>query len=260
VRAVTLRIVAGIIALSWLFLPGFGLADLAVSWDPDWPVVLEASWGAFMTVLVAGSFLTVAVRPHARATPAVTLAVTLVAWSVSAVAAMEWELLGFAGLLAGEAALVVLPIGRGRPIPPRRSVRPPLLVAAAAGAVPWTLHAVDMYRLNRNNVSEAAGDITMGTDHYAVQGALALALVGLALVAALWPGPRRHLGLSVGLVAGYLGLVSLTHPGYDGELGTPWSALAIAWGVAVAVLSVPRARRSEPGQLRGEVVEAERAL
>ena len=259
-RQVTLHVVAVFFALTWLVFPGFGLPDLGVSWDPDWPVVLEASWGAFMTVLVAGSFLTVAVRPRARAAPAVTVAVTLVAWAVSAVAALEWELLGFAGLLAGEAALVALLLGRGRPVPPRWSVRPPLLGAAAAAAVPWTLHAVDMYRLNRNNISEAAGDITMGTDHYAVQGALALALGALALAAALWPGPRRHLGLSVGLVAGYLGLVSLTHPGYDGALGTAWSALAIAWGVAVAVLSVPRARRSEPGQLRGEVVEAERAL
>jgi hypothetical protein len=259
VRLAALRIAAVVCALTWLVLPGFGLVDLSVSWDPDWPVVLEASWGAFMTVLVAGSFLTVVVRPRGGVAPAVTLAVTLVAWVVAAVAALEWELLGFAGLLAGEGALIALLLGRDRPVMPRWSVRPPLLVAAAAAAVPWIRHAVDMYRLNRNNISEAAGDITMGTDHYAVQGALALTLVALALAAAVWPAGRRHLGGSVGVVAGYLGLVSLTHPGSDAGLGTPWSALALAWGLAVAVLSLP-GNRSEPGELRGQVVEAERAL
>jgi hypothetical protein len=108
VRLLTVRLLAMAWALTWWIFPGFGLIDLSVTWDPGWPVVLEASWGLFMTVLVAGSFLTVAVRPHARAAPAVILAVTLVAWAVSAVAALEWELLGFAGLLAAEAVLVAL--------------------------------------------------------------------------------------------------------------------------------------------------------
>jgi hypothetical protein len=67
----------------------------------------------------------------------------------------------------------------------------------------------------------------MGVDHYAVQGALALALVALALTAALWPrGPRGRR---------YLGLVS-------------------GRGLAVASL------RLQPRELGGQVVEAERAL
>ena len=57
------RALAVLFALTWLVLPGFGLIDLSVTWDPDWPVVLEASWGVFMTVLVGGSFLAVALRP-----------------------------------------------------------------------------------------------------------------------------------------------------------------------------------------------------
>jgi hypothetical protein len=151
----------------------------------------------------------------------------------------------------------VLP-GRERVRPLTWSVRPTLLVLAAAAAVPWLLHAAEMYRRNRANVFEWHGDITMGTDHYAVQGALAVALVVLSLLAACWPRGRRHLGGIVGLAAGYLGLVSLAHPTYDAALGTAWSALAIAWGGAVALLSVLPGLQE--GELRGEVVEAQRAL
>jgi hypothetical protein len=259
VRLIVVRVAAVFFALTWLILPGFGLADLMVSWDPDWPVVLEASWGLNMAVLVAGSFLTVAFRPRDVAVPAVVVAATLAAWVLSAVAAQEWELLGFAAVLAVEGLVVMLLAGRPRLRPVRWSVWPPLLVVALSAAVPWALHALDMYRLNRLNADEVVGDITMGTDHYAVQGALAGTLVVLAVLAACWPRGRRHLGLSVGLVAGYLGLVSVTHPGYEAALGTAWSVLAMAWGLAVAVLAVV-APRLQPGEFRGEVVEAERAL
>src|SRR5688500_10952971 len=61
------RLLAVFFALTWLVLPGFGLLDLSVTWDPDWPVVLEASWGVFMTVLVGGSLLAVAIRPQSAA-------------------------------------------------------------------------------------------------------------------------------------------------------------------------------------------------
>ena len=66
-RPLVVRVVAALFVLTWFVLPGFGLIDLSVTWDSDWPVVLEASWGVFMTVLVGGSFLAVAVRPHRTA-------------------------------------------------------------------------------------------------------------------------------------------------------------------------------------------------
>jgi hypothetical protein len=71
------RVLAVLFALTWLIVPGFGLIDLSVTWDPDWPVVLEASWGVFMTVLVGGSFLALALRPT-RSAPA--LATLGTAW------------------------------------------------------------------------------------------------------------------------------------------------------------------------------------
>src|SRR6185312_14076347 len=77
VRTPVTRLLAVLFALTWLVFPGFGLIDLSVSWDEDWPVVLEAGWGAVMTVLVGGSFLAVAVRPTRTAPALAMLLVTL---------------------------------------------------------------------------------------------------------------------------------------------------------------------------------------
>jgi hypothetical protein len=238
VRTTVARILAVLFALTWLVLPGFGLIDLSVTWDPEWPVVLEASWGVFMTVLVGGSFLAFAVRPDRAAPATATLLVALASMVVSAAAGLEWQLLGYAALLAFEAAalLTVIPV--------REALRPvwaawlPLLVVAALASVPWLVHAAGMFRANRADAGPMIGELTMGVDHHAVQGALALTLATLAVLAACWPRGRRYLGVSVGLCAGYLGLVSLAFPGTWAGLDLPWSALCIAWGVAVAGLAV----------------------
>ena len=113
--------------------------------------------------------------------------------------------------------------------------------------------------MNRGDAGEAIQELTMGVDHHAVQGALAVALVALSPAAAVWPRGRRHLGLATGICAGYLGLVSFAFPATWAGFSPSWSALCMAWGAAVAVLASPR-----PGyslrELGGEVVEAERAL
>jgi hypothetical protein len=260
VRLVLARILAAFFALTWLILPGFGLIDLSVTWDADWPVVLEASWGVFMTVLVGGSFLAVAVRPTRSAPAAAVLGVALAALLVSSVAGLEWPLLGYVGLLAVQVAVLgVLVPARERLQPAAWSVSRPLLVLAALGIVPWLLHAERMLASNRRNAGVLIGDVTMGVDHYAVQGALALALVALPLLAACWPRGRRHLGLATGLCAGYLGLVSFAFPATWAGFSPLWSVLCMAWGAAVAGLAVA-APRLQPGELGREVVEAERTL
>lgn len=253
------RVLAVLCALTWLVVPGFGLVDLSVSWDADWPVVLEASWGVFMTVLVGGPFLALAVRPHRSATATVVLGVALATLLFSAVAGLEWQLLGYAALVCLEATVVLL-------VPDRERVRPfapapwlPLVALAALGTVPWLVHAAHMYRLNARDAGEAIGELTMGVDHHAVQGALAVALVLLAFGAAVWPRGRRALGVAAGSCAGYVGLVSFAFPAAWAGFSPAWSVLCIGWGTAVAGLALA-APRSQPGELGGQVVEAERAL
>jgi hypothetical protein len=244
VRPLVVRVVAALFVLSWFVLPGFGLTDLSVTWDPDWPVVLEASWGVFMTVLVGGSFLAVAVNPRRTAPAQATLLVTLATWLVAIAAGLEWPLLLFVGVLLVEMGIVaaLLP-ARERVRPLALSVWPPLLVAGALGVVPWGAHAERMFASNRRGAGVIIGDVTMGVDHYAVQGALALALPVLALLAAVWPRGRRFLGVGVGLCAGYVGLVSYAFPGTWAGFEPGWSVICVAWAASVAALAVlaPRA-------------------
>ena len=160
-RLLAVRVLAFFFALTWLVFPGFGLVDLSVTWDPDWPVVLEASWGVFMTVLVGGSFLAVGVAPHRTAPAQVTLLVTCAAWLVAAAAGLEWQLLGYVGVLVVQAAVL------GALLPYREPVRPfswsvsrPLLVVAALGVVPALLHAERMFAANRRDAGAIIGDLT----------------------------------------------------------------------------------------------------
>lgn len=257
VRLTAARALAVLWTLTWLLLPGFGLIDLSVSWDEDWAVVLEASWGITMTVLVGGSFLAVAVRPRGARPAWATLGVTSAAWLVAVVAGLEWPLLGLVALLAVQAA-VLLALLPARPLwrPARWSVSPALLALAALGAVPWLVHAAAMWRANRRGAGAALGEVTDGVDHHAVQGALALSLVVLTLLAACWPEGRRFLGTSAGVCAGYVGLVSVAFPGEWAGFSPVWSWLCLGWAVAlIAVSAAPR--RSELRQLGLQVVEAE---
>jgi hypothetical protein len=138
----------------------------------------------------------------------VVLGTALATLLLAAVAGLEWQLLGYAGLLALEAA----PLLTGRDREPLRppAWRPswPLLAVAVLGIVPWSLQAGAMFRLNRADAGAVIGEHTMGVDHHAVQGALALAVAVLAVLAAVQPRGRVHLGLAAGLPAAYFGLVS----------------------------------------------------
>jgi hypothetical protein len=259
-NAVVLRAVAVLCAAGWLIFPGFGLIDLAVSWSSDWPVVLEAGWGLFFTVLAGAAFVDVALRPHRALPVLVQVAVAAVVLGGSAVASAEWPLLPLAALLLAE---TVLTTALARKLPGNDIRRPwtlpasPLLLAlAAVGAVPWASYAVAMWRADR---ADQPADVSVGVDHYAVQGALAAALVVLSALAAGWPRGRRFLGLGTGVAAAYLGLVSLAWPGSAGGLGPVWSAPALGWGVTVAALAA-WPDRLQGRQLVGEVVESERAL
>jgi hypothetical protein len=39
------RVLAAVFAATWILLPRFGVFDLAVTWNLDWPRVLDAGWG-----------------------------------------------------------------------------------------------------------------------------------------------------------------------------------------------------------------------
>ena len=91
VRMIVARVLAAFFALTWLVLPGFGLIDLSVTWDADWPVVLETGWGVFMTVLVGGSFLAATVAPYRTAPAEAVLLVGLATCTTPSRAHWPWR-------------------------------------------------------------------------------------------------------------------------------------------------------------------------
>ena len=235
---VLVRAIAGLFAVSWIVLPGFGAIDLAVTWSSDWPQVLEAGWGLFSTVIVGAAFVLLVVRPRRSRSIALQFLVATVALAVSAVVADEGRLLWFAAALALETAIVrglSRRLWRDRPDAGGRiALSRPLLALAAIGAVPWLAYALDMWALNREGRVEA--DITIGIDHYSMQGALALSLVLLSFLAAVRSDVRPLTPLSAGVAASYLGLVSLAWQDAAGGFDRPWSAAAIAWGIALVLV------------------------
>jgi hypothetical protein len=238
VRSVGLRVLAGVFAAGWLVLPGFGLVDLAVTWSPDWPQVLEAGWGVFFTFLVGVPFVLVAIRPRSSAQAVVQLVVAAAALAVSAAAAAEAPLLWLVALLVVQTAVVGWLARREWAVAPGAGVSVPLLLLAAAGALPWLVYALDMWSLNRDDRLDA--DITMGIDHYAVQGALGLALAVLPLLAALRAELRPSAPACAGVAGAYVGLVSLAWPDAAGGFGRAWSAAALAWGLGVVAVALAR--------------------
>jgi hypothetical protein len=238
-----------VFAISWLVLPGFGLIDLSVTWDADWPQVLEAGWGLFATAIVGAAFLMLAVRPRVSMPAVAQLAVATGSLAVSAVVARETGLLVLAALLGLETAIVGgLLRGAWRDgmelWRPFSRISRLLLLLAAVGAVPWLAYALHMWSLNREERSDS--DITMGIDHYAMQGALALALVVLPLLAALRADLHPFVPVCAGAAACYLGLVSLAWPDAAGGLGRAWSIAAMAWGLALVAATFAHRIRSVP--------------
>ncbi len=71
------RVLLVLCTLTWWVLPGMGVIDLTVTWDPTWPVMLEGGWGVLLTVGLGLPFLVAAVRPRlARAALVQVYAVT----------------------------------------------------------------------------------------------------------------------------------------------------------------------------------------
>jgi hypothetical protein len=248
-RAFAARVVSGLFAVSWLVLPGFGAIDLSVTWSADWPQVLEAGWGLFATVIVAAPFALLAGWPRAVMSGAAQLAIAILCLSVSAIVAHETRLLLLVALLVLQTAILVVLLGGAGPMGPT-PWRPVvgssrlLFLLAVAGAIPWLSYALQMWGLDRGHRSD--GDVTLGIDHYSVQGALALALAVLPVLAALRADLRPFIPLCTSVAAFYLGLVSFAWPDAAGGLGRAWSIAAMAWGLSLLAATLSRRIRAVP--------------
>ena len=169
---------------------------------------------------------------------------------MSAVLAREGRLLLLVALIALQTAVLVALLRRARPSGDDSWVLRPagvsrtLLVVACAGLIPWLVYALHMWAVNRESRSDS--DVTIGVDHYSMQGALALSLALLPLVAALRVDVRPFAPVCASIAAFYLGLVSLAWPDSPGGLSRAWSAAAIAWALALLAVAPTRGLRAVP--------------
>jgi hypothetical protein len=239
---VLLRLSLVLICLSWLVLPGMGLIDLSVTWDEDWPVMLEAGWGLFCTIGLGLPALVAALRPRASRAASLQLSVATAALAAGAIGGHEPQAWWFFPII-GVQALLLRAIATEPGVHTGRSA--PLLVLAAASAPGWLIYA--WWCLEQNRRSLLDSDITNDVDHYAVQGALAVALVALPVVAGLVSAGRRLLGTSTAVMAGYLGLLSLSWPDAVAGFDPAWSVLVMVWAGSVLVASWWRSAMAQPG-------------
>jgi hypothetical protein len=248
---ILLRVLMVVFALSRWVLPAMGVIDLTVTWDEEWPVVLEAGWGVLFTVGTGGAVLVAGVRPRSARPALVQLTVVTLALAVAAALGHEPETWWIFVMLAIQLPLVRLLAGT--PAAGRMPRNPALLALAALAAIPAVGYA--WWCLDQNRQSLPHGDITNDVDHFAVQGALGLVLVALPLVAGVRTEGRRLLGTSAALMAAYLGLVSLAWPGALAGFSAVWSVATMVWAAAVlgAAWSPLRAVTTvtDPGDLVG---------
>ncbi|RNM14289.1 hypothetical protein [Nocardioides pocheonensis] len=239
-RRVAAAVVAALAAVFWGFF-WFGLIDLLVVVVQDeefhQDYLLESGWGLLYLVLFAVPLVLLAFRPGRSVALAQLAVVTMAVLAGAAWAGalpQLWNGLGLAltvGLLAA--------LGRWRGLRPRR----PDVVLAALAAVALPAAIAYAEPLARN--ATVTEDITNGVSHWPMQASLALAVLGLAGLAAVTRG--RLPAWTAAFTAVWLGVESIVYPDLHGSLGTVGGALAALWGVLV-VVGVELARRREPAQ------------
>ena len=239
------RVLAGLLAVFWGFL-FYGLIDLlAFAQGPDFhdSLVLSTGWGLLFLVLVAGPLGTVAVRSGTRTTALGQVAVAGVAVGVAAaLSGSPRHLLVACGLLATAAVLVaVRPPTRVRAQAARRTPwAPGLLVVLAAGpacAYAWTAA--------RTTGSGTLTDDTWGLDHWPVQAAFPLAVLGVAAIAATRPAGWRLPTWTVVISAAWFGVVCWLEPDLVGSPGRGWATVVLAWSIAFVLAQLQPNRPAE---------------
>lgn len=258
-ETLALRLAAAGSAFFWSVL-FFGVIDLTVPIDelPGFydSYLLETGWGVLYTFLVAGAFLSLAVRPD-MVMPLIQVVLVALCLAVTAVASASFLQLVPAALLVGNAYGFSYIVGGPSRVPTgwyRSGLDPLVALLAVVALVPAGAFAVDMlagYWEGR----PPTDDETFMIDHWPTQAALSLAVpvICLAVAAALrsrWSGSLAS-ALCVTLATTWFGVASVAYPDHAGSAGDLWGRLVIGWGLVflVAVLAALCFRRGR-GQAR----------
>lgn len=204
--------------------------------------LVETGWGLFYTVLLGAPTIALVTRPRAVG-PALQVLVCAGALVLAALVSTDLGQLVPAalalGLVAGVRALAGAPARELRSAVrrPGRGDRAATALAALA-VVPALAYLVDMgraYRADRYPV-----DITQFLNHWPVQGAFAVAVVGLVGLAVVTG--RRAPAVTAGLGAVWFGVASILFADQAGGFGRVGGGTAVAWGIAVLAAAWLRGR------------------
>jgi len=219
------RVAAALMVPFWTVLPGMGLIDLQVMFVPGSyysdSVGLMVSWGVLTTLLVGLPFAWFVARPSQALPVAVVLGVCAVAVLVGAVLGGQWPPAAVAALIV-VTALPVLPaaLRQARAEGLRLRVRPGFLVLTAL-TVPFAWrYAADAFRTARTDPSPEPW-LTNGVDHWPLQGALAVVVVVLLVVLALWPRGVPVVRAALSLALATMALCWGMHPDTVGSVDSP---------------------------------------
>jgi hypothetical protein len=124
----------------------------------------------------------------------------------------------------------------------------PLLIVACIAIPPSILAALDLV-VRFWQLRPPTDDDTWSIDHWPMQGALALALPAVAVLASFMASGWRSSLWTAAISAAWWGAVSLSYPQHAGSLGDLGGLLAIMWSIALLLAGpVPLvARRSGVG-------------
>ena len=253
-RVLAARILAWLLAVI-AAVPMFGLIDLGTLFglsDPryEWPMSLEASWGALFTFFVAAGFGWGGALP-ARPWPGLVLVVLAagglaLAGVVLADGGPLW-VAAVLGLAVGGLSLLL----RHHAPAPRAFGRPafgPGLIAPVLGVPLWLGYA---WLSRADAVAGVPGDVTNGIDHWPVQVALGLAVAAGCVVHTCWAERLTLWRWAFALTAGFVAYATLVFPERAGAMPhAAWGVAIAAWGVLAAALPPfrPAAGQLEPSR------------
>jgi hypothetical protein len=223
----------------------FGFPGLILGWfeggDRLIHRVHDLSTGVLTGLLFAVPLLALAVRK--RVAPLHQVAVATVAGITGAAMSVDpvWLVFLVPGVV-GVVALLAIggPALRRAFLAPERRPSPSLAVIPLAAAVPLTMFAWSMAKLQRAGV---AGDSHVDEHHWATMASMAIALWLVGLLASLrmpgWLVPARCAGLG----AVIFGVASLVFPDSAGSVGKTWGLELILGGAVYLGLAQLEARR-----------------
>jgi hypothetical protein len=245
-RSFTFRAVAVMGAL--LYLAIGGLYGLLVPWFPglasgnptiQYPEIHywhDAEFGALFGILLVGSLLALAWRPHER--PLLIQFVALLG-TIGALAIAPFSLAGLIFLLPIGLVVVAYPDKRRLfEIPGREQFSRPMLALTGVAAALMARPVWNTFQLQLNDSSEHAT-----ANHWIIATTLSLMLVAAGLLAA----GRRMGWIPLGIITGvafiFLGLAALTLPEQAGSWGVNGGVVALLGGVVYIVATLREARQ-----------------